>query len=313
MKARISQNTNYYSNKNFSEFSQPKYNDSYVSSPNIKIIPNKRQTIEENENTLTISEKEGVKDNKDEIQSSSRNLQQILDKLDENSGFISLESSNMTGLKIKETNGEKDHELESPFQESKALSNVQPNIKTNFSPLKKGGKSNEITEHSKSQSPRSVRSNKSIGSPTKVNGKKEFLSFFDKKGSRDSEFTRENVKQHNKNSSNFDKLLCLQTIEDEKKLQETNAKKTKNVSPIWVAKFSPDYKYLATGGSDGVFRVYLVRIMQERNFGDELEETDLQILNPESINFFSHKFDIIDISWYKVIFLFVSLFEIEGF
>jgi len=237
---------------------------------------------EENENTLTMSARD-IRETQD------KNLQQILDRLDENSAEI--------GMKSKDGSQEKAED--SP------------------SKIKARGKSDSNSDNSKSLSPKSsARSKNSLsGSPNKFNRsanaqKRSFFSVISRKRSNDPEFTKESVKLHNRNSSNFEKLLCLQTIEDEKKQQQqqqqnpestATAKKTKANAATWIAKFSPNNKYLATGGSEGLLKVYSMTIMEDGEMDQDSLETNLQVVDSNFTTLVGHKHDIIDISWFKVI------------
>ena len=117
----------------------------------------------------------------------------------------------------------------------------------------------------------------------------------------EAEFGRENVKTNNKSESVFNNLICLQLIDDiANQAAASNAKKSKTISPIWVAKFSPNNKLLATGGSDGILRIF--RLTDEDDWYSEHSESNFQILDPSYTSLTKHKFDIIDMSWYKVIF-----------
>jgi len=263
-------------------------------------IGKKKSFPEENENTLTMSERE-VRELRE---TQDKNLQQILDKLDENSAYISAE---LPGMKSKD--GSQDKAEDSPSRAK---------IK----------KSEDNSDQSKSLSPRSSRSKNSINnSPNKftrsnTGSKRSFFSFVNRKRSNDPEFTKESVKLHNKHSSNFEKLLCLQTIEDEKKLNQqqqqqqdstptsSSSKKTKNNTAIWIAKFSPNNRYLATGGSDGLLRVYPVTLMEEGEIDQDSLDTNLQVLDSNYISLIGHKHDIIDISWFKVCELIDDIFLI---
>ena len=258
----------------------------------------KKSTHDENENTLTISEAKELRDTQND-----RNLQQILDRLDEHSAYISAEQTTATGIKSKEK-GEDSISKRTASQSKLKLPLFS-------SPQnEKQGKSDEGSGHSASprSSNRSKSSSQTTNSPSKVhhsgNHKKSFLSFISRKNSGDSEFAKEHLKLHNKNSSNFQKLICLQTVEDNKKaqqMQESTSKKSKTASSAtWIAKFSPDTKYLATGGSDGLLKIYPVTIMQDADGEHDSFEANLQILDSEYISLIGHKNDIIDISWFKV-------------
>ena len=267
----------------------------------------KRSTHDENENTLTISEAKELRDTQND-----RNLQQILDRLDEHSAYISAEQTTATGIKSKEK-GE-----DSISKRTASQSKLK--IPLFSSPAnEKQGKSDEGSGHSASpkSSTRSKSSSQTTNSPSKVSGnhKKSFLSFISRKNSGDSEFAKEHLKLHNKNSSNFQKLICLQTVEDKKKaqqqLQESTSKKSKSAnSATWIAKFSPDTKYLATGGSDGLLKIYPVTIMEDTDGDHDSFEANLQILDSEYISLLGHKQDIIDISWFKVTFFLMEIFSL---
>jgi len=273
-KAQSTTNTNSKSHSHF-----PAY-----SSPTLK--------RDENENTLTISEREAnyLRDTQND-----RNLQQILDKLDENSAYISSEQSALTGGKFKVE--------ESPSK--RAGSHAKLKLPLVSSPP--ASKQDDGSGHSKGSTPksstRSKSSSQTTNSPSKVHQKRSFLSFISRKNSGESEYAKENLKLHNKNSSNFQKLICLQNVEDDKKaqqqLQESTSKKSKNSSATWIAKFSPDCRYLATGGSDGLLKVYSVTILEPEENGHDSFEANLQILDSEYISLVGHKGDIIDISWFK--------------
>lgn len=105
------------------------------------------------------------------------------------------------------------------------------------------------------------------------------------------------MKQHDKTNSNFNNLVCLQYISNAEITKIDNAKAKPISQPIWVAKFSPDNKFLATGGSDTVLKVFKLSLVSEN---EEDYEIGLQLLDSNYIALQKHTFDIIDISWYKV-------------
>ena len=122
----------------------------------------------------------------------------------------------------------------------------------------------------------------------------------------EAEFAREDIKQNNMDYSNFGNLICLQFIDAEKKQSSFDISTFKK-SSTWVAKFSPNIKLLATGGSDGILRIFKVNIVDEKIYPEG--ELDFQILDPNFQSFIGHKFDIVDISWFKV--FFVSYFYLK--
>jgi len=132
---------------------------------------------------------------------------------------------------------------------------------------------------------------------------KKLFSTFNKKPKLGLEFTKENIKQNHMNYTNFGNLICLQSFDDEKRPSlDINSKKEKNTNSIWVAKFCPNNKLLATGGSDEVLRVYKVTIM---NSGIQIKENgdpSFQVIDQQCTLFIGHKCDIVDIAWFKVSF-----------
>ena len=274
---------------------------------------------DENENTLTIIEKE-LKDTKSihNNVTSSRNLQQILDRLDENSQYISAEINASEIGRGKDESEFKEDDLESPTNKVRNAFFESPQVnRSGISRMSTPNAkiSNDDSEGSNNVTPRSMMSNNSSKS-SKGNfasrltfsspARKSFFAILNRKKTIETEFSYESIRQHNKNNSNFEKLACLQYIEDKKADPGLNSKKSKNVSATWVAKFSPNDKLLATGGSDGILRVFHVKAMGETNSEVEIAEDDIQLLNPEYISLIGHKLDIIDIAWYKV-----SLFNIR--
>lgn len=136
-----------------------------------------------------------------------------------------------------------------------------------------------------------------------LSSKNKFFAMLGKKPI-EAEFSRESIKQNNMNHSNFGNLICLQFIDDDKKQEnETFAasKKDKAASSTWIAKFSPNDKFLATGGSDGILRVYKINIMDSDNHNSSFAgiDPDFQVMDPNCYRYVGHKFDIIDLSWFK--------------
>lgn len=135
--------------------------------------------------------------------------------------------------------------------------------------------------------------------------KNKFFAMLGKKPI-EAEFSRENIKQNNMNHTNFGNLICLQFIDDDNKKQETDfnvasSKKEKAPSSTWIAKFSPNDKFLASGGSDGILRVYKVNIMDYDNTNLNISgDPDFQVIDPNCYRYVGHKYDIIDLSWFKV-------------
>ena len=115
------------------------------------------------------------------------------------------------------------------------------------------------------------------------------------------------------NYTNFANLLCLQLFDDEKKPNlEVSLKKEKNTNSIWVAKFSPNNKALATGGSDGVLRIYNVTIMHSGIQINENGDPNLQVIDPHCSLLIGHKSDIVDIAWFKVTFMSFICYILSG-
>ena len=69
--------------------------------------------------------------------------------------------------------------------------------------------------------------------------------------------------------------------------------------PIWVIKFRQDGKYLATGGLDGVLRVYqlLPVYYNERKTATLFNSGQRQRIKPFKEFENGHKLDIFDINW----------------
>lgn len=67
---------------------------------------------------------------------------------------------------------------------------------------------------------------------------------------------------------------------------------------IWVAKFSPCGRYLATGGKDAVLKIWEVSLLnvEQRNV-DKPNET-YKLFNEKPLReYMEHESDIIDIEW----------------
>jgi len=129
---------------------------------------------------------------------------------------------------------------------------------------------------------------------------KKLSAILDQKQKHKIEFDCEKIKQNHMTHSNFGNVICLQFLDEDKKPNtDPSPKESKNAASIWVAKFSPDNKFLATGGSNGKLRIYSVTIHGESIKKSRDGAPDFNILNPESIELEGHKNDITDISWYK--------------
>lgn len=70
--------------------------------------------------------------------------------------------------------------------------------------------------------------------------------------------------------------------------------------PIWVVKFRQDGKFLATGGLDGVLRVYQILPVyySERNTATLFNSAPNQRIKPFKEFENGHVMDIFDINWY---------------
>ena len=108
-------------------------------------------------------------------------------------------------------------------------------------------------------------------------------------------FPRETTKLHNKSSSNFSNLVTLQSISADV-LRIDNKKTSKGNNPCWVAKFSPDGRFLAVGGADCVLRVFTVN-ESESYSSLELARGNINLLQPDHRRYSKHAFDIIDLDW----------------
>ena len=115
-------------------------------------------------------------------------------------------------------------------------------------------------------------------------------------------FLRENMKLNEKFKSDFTDIVSFQYIPSFKmKSQPCKGQKTNTSQATWVAKFSPNDKYLAIGGVDGILKIFDV-ILDVSHLGPEVGDAAYNILDPNYRSFAKHTSDIIDISWYKVIF-----------
>ncbi len=197
--------------------------------------------------------------------------------------------SNSTGSK-RGSSAEEIHERAFQDIQNKVLGRLEDN-----SEISKSVESTGITKNI-IQNPIQMSTNLS-------SSKNKFFAMLGKKPI-EAEFSRENIKQNNMNHTNFGNLICLQFIDDDNKKQETDfnvasSKKEKTPSSTWIAKFSPNDKYLASGGSDGILRVYRVNIMDYENLNIS-GDPDFQVIDPNCARYVGHKYDIIDLSWFKV-------------
>ena len=113
-------------------------------------------------------------------------------------------------------------------------------------------------------------------------------------------FLKENLKLHEKFKSDFTDIVSFQYIPSFKiKGELRKGQKTNTSQATWVAKFSPNDKYLAIGGVDGVLRIFDI-ILEVSHVGPEAGDAASDLLDPNYRSFTKHTFDIIDISWYRV-------------
>ncbi len=130
---------------------------------------------------------------------------------------------------------------------------------------------------------------------------KKLSIILQKKQSNMNEFDCEKIKQNNMNYSNFGNLICLQFIDEEKKqLIDPSPKESKNTVSVWVAKFSPDNRWLATGSSNGKLKIYSVTLMDGGIKKSREGGPDFNILDSNCIELEGHKNDITDLSWSQV-------------
>jgi len=158
-------------------------------------------------------------------------------------------------------------------------------------------KSMESTIIGKGVSEESSKRNSRSSNPKKLD------TILQTKQNHPIEFDCEKIKQNNMNFSNFGNLICLQFIdEDKKQIIDANPKESKNTVSVWVAKFSPDNRLLATGSSNGKLKIYSVTIVDGGIKKSREGGPDFNIMDPNCVELEGHKNDITDLSWFKVSF-----------
>lgn len=103
-------------------------------------------------------------------------------------------------------------------------------------------------------------------------------------------FPKETLKLNDKFISDFKCVKTLQTITNQTK------KTSKGSNPCWVAKFSPDERYLAIGGADHILKVFEINECDAYS-KEEIAKGNLSLLKQEPRTFIKHSSDIIDLDW----------------
>ncbi|XP_057544584.1 uncharacterized WD repeat-containing protein C3H5.08c-like [Amaranthus tricolor] len=161
--------------------------------------------------------------------------------------------------------------------------------------------------------PSTSNSNKSINKKIRQWWKEMMLKKYKYKQKNTKKFEMSKIKTH-VNKKKFKELSALFEI------QEIQAHK----GIIWTMKFSPDGKYLATGGEDGVVRVWhvksidssLQKFLEESTASSRMDQDNkVPIFIPDKLfriegfpvhEFHGHSADVLDIAWSKSNFLLSS-------
>ena len=132
----------------------------------------------------------------------------------------------------------------------------------------------------------------------KKNKRSGFSGLVGSRKKADFLYKRESTKLNDLTESNFKDLILLQDIPKDTFIQQTTKAASGSANSIWIVRFSPDEKFLATGGADGLLRIFSLsaEIRMPKDMSGKIEPEFL-LLNPTPLVFSKHTSDIVDLDW----------------